>query len=200
MIRAGPVLLCGAQGYRDSVNQIKGNTIMAIKQPRRLTSKMEAFARAVALENQSLADAYRAAYDTAKMQANTIQTEASKLAAHPAVSARVQVLKGRAEAAIIRKAVLTVEQSLDEAASLLKDAQDLGQISAGVAAATLRAKLSGLLVEKPAEKGSALDSMDVEDLLEMRKEVEARIQRAKEALDLVGEAPLAPAAHRRVIN
>ena len=173
---------------------------MTTKQTRRLTSKMEKFSRGVAVEKLSLSDAYRAAYDTAKMQPTTVQSEASKLAAHPAVSARLEVLEGRAEAAIIKKAALTVEQSLDEAGELLEDAQALGQISAGVAAATLRAKLSGLLVEKPAEKGSALDSMDVEDLLEMRKEVEARIQRAKEALDLVGEAPLAPAAHRRVIN
>lgn len=168
----------------------------------RLTSKMEGFARGVAIEKLSLSDAYRANYDTAKMTPKSINDAASKLAAHPAVAQRVQVLSERATAAAVKTAAHTLEASMVEAGSLLEDAQALGQISAGVAAATLRAKLSGLLVEKPNEKKNALDDMAVAELLLMRDEVNARLQRAKDALDLVGETPAAPVVVplRRVIG
>lgn len=165
-----------------------------------LTSKQEAFARGVALEKLSLSDAYRAAYDTAKMQPTTVQSEASKLAAHPEVAARIQVVSKRAEAAAVKKAGLTLEASMEEAASLLQDAQALGQISAGVAAATLRAKLAGHLVEKKENTKDMLSDMDVEGLLSVQAEVNARIQRAKDALALVGEVePVAAPLMRRVI-
>lgn len=200
MIRAGPVLLCGALGYRDSINQIKGDTIMATKHTRRLTAANEVFARKISLENMNQTDAYACAYDVSGRTPEAVHKASSALALKPEVAGRIQLLKGRAEAKSVKAAAYTLDSAMGEAEQLLQDAQALGQISAGVAAAKLRAQLSGHLTEKTPDKGNVLDSMDADGLLEMRKEVEARIQRAKEALDLVGEAPLAPAAHRRVIN
>lgn len=165
---------------------------------------MEKFSRTVALENQSLTDAYRGAYDTAKMQPTTVQSEASKLAAHPEVAARIQVLSERAQAAAIKKAGLTLEASMAEAGELLEDAKSLGQISAGVAAATLRAKLAGHLSERKEEKRDVLDDIDVAILLQMRDEVVQRLQRAKDKLALEDAqrppGPDAPTPFRRVIE
>lgn len=92
---------------------------------------------------------------------------------------------------------------MGEAGNLLEDAQALGQISAGVAAATLRAKLSGHLAENKLESKGALDDMDVQALLEMRADVEVQIQRAKDALELCGDVdspPPPPVPLRRVIG
>ena len=74
-------------------------------------------------------------------------------------------------------------------------------MSAEVAAIKLQAQLAGHLDEKKANPINALDDADVTKLLEIKKEVEARLQRAKEALELAGEAAATPAAPklRRVI-
>lgn len=167
----------------------------------RLTQKMAAFASGVAIEKLSLSDAYRAAYDATKMTPKSINDAASKLAAHPAVAQRVQVLSERATAAIIKKAGFTFEASMDEAGGLLEDAKALGQISAGVAAAALRARLAGLLNEKREEKPGALDDVSVQELLALREIVAAQLQRAADALELVGISPIvAPVIMRRVIG
>lgn len=170
--------------------------------PRRLTSKMEAFAQAVALKKQSLSACYAEAYDAAKMAPKSINDAASKLAAHPAVAQRIEVLVGRAEAAAVKAAAYTIEAAMGEAGRLLEDAKNLGQISAGVAAATLRARLSGLLAEKKEEKKGALSDLDVEGLLALRAELEAKLQREADALELAGAssaaAPVTP--FRRVIG
>lgn len=63
-----------------------------------LTPKQEKFAQlCVALCNQSAA--YRQAYDCTNMKWNTIAPEASKLAAHPEVAARIRQLQDEAAAA-----------------------------------------------------------------------------------------------------
>ena len=93
------------------------------------------------------------------------------------------------------------QDAMDEAATALELAQDLGQASAAVAAIKLRADLAGHLADKQAEKPGALSNMDVDGLLAVKQEVEARIQRAKDALDIVGAPPAAAKPeHRRVIN
>lgn len=167
-----------------------------------LTAKQEAFARGVALEKLGQADAYRAAYDTSKMTPKSVDESASHLAADTKVAARIKVLAERATAAAVKTAGLTLDGSMAEAEALLQDAMALGQISAGVAAATLRAKLSGLLAEKDSKKGNPLDDLDVDGLLQLRVDLEAKIARNREALemtgDLVPEAAAAPI--RRVIG
>lgn len=64
-----------------------------------LTPQQERFAQGcVALHNQSAA--YRQAYDCAGSNFRTITDEASKLAAHPEVAARIQELRNEAAAAV----------------------------------------------------------------------------------------------------
>ena len=55
---------------------------------RALTAKQEAFVRGL-VKGLSQAAAYRAAYDTANMGSHAIHCEASQLAAHPEVTARL---------------------------------------------------------------------------------------------------------------
>lgn len=57
-----------------------------------LTSKQEAFAVGVGSRGETLAQAYRAAYDAANMSQATIHAEACRLMANPLVAARVNAL------------------------------------------------------------------------------------------------------------
>ncbi|MCX7144187.1 MAG: hypothetical protein NT123_24755 [Proteobacteria bacterium] len=166
----------------------------------RLTAKMEAFARNVALKNQSFTDAYTDAYSTEKMAPRTVQTEAKRLAAHPLVAPRLELLRGRAEAAAVKRAALTLDDSLDEAGEMFDGAKAAGQFSAGVAAAKLRAQLAGHLSEKKEEHQGALTDIDVEVLLKMRDELVEKIKQTKEALARKGAQPEEPKPCRRVIG
>ncbi|MDP3940358.1 MAG: hypothetical protein Q8R92_19765 [Deltaproteobacteria bacterium] len=152
-----------------------------------LTAKQEAFARAVAIGGMNQTAAYASTYEVGKSTQKSIQDSASRLAAEPQVKARIKLLTERAAGVAVKKAGLTLAQSMAEAESLLEDAQALGQISAGVAAAKLRAQLAGHLVEKKEEKTGPLTDMDVTSLLALKAEVQAQLQRNKDALDLVGD-------------
>lgn len=57
-----------------------------------LTSKQEAFSVGVGSRGETLAQAYRSAYDAAEMTPHTIHNEACKLMGNPAVAARVNAL------------------------------------------------------------------------------------------------------------
>jgi len=65
--------------------------------PSGITTKMDIFARHVA-EGLSLADAYRAAFATAKMKPRTISNDASRLAKHRGVSAAIEAYRAEIEA------------------------------------------------------------------------------------------------------
>lgn len=57
-----------------------------------LTAKQEAFAQGVGTRGETLADAYRAAYDAANMAPATVHSEACRLMANPVISARINRL------------------------------------------------------------------------------------------------------------
>jgi hypothetical protein len=57
-----------------------------------LTGKQEAFCQGVGTRGETLAVAYRAAYDAANMAPHTVHNEACKLMARPDIAARVNAL------------------------------------------------------------------------------------------------------------
>lgn len=166
-----------------------------------LTPKQERFAQNVALKRMNQSQAYAEAYDATGKTQEAVAKLASSVASHSEVKARIVVLTGRAEAEALKKGALTLEQSLEEAGQMFEDAKALGNTSAGVAAAKLRAQLSGHLVEK-ADKNRAndLEGMDVEGLAELRIAVEAKLQSSRDALAAIGMPVTPPAVARRVIG
>lgn len=164
-----------------------------------LTAKQEVFCQGVAVRKLSQTDAYTYAYDVGKMTPASIHNAASKLAAIDEVKARIVVLTERATAAAVKAGALTLAQSIDEAGQMFEDAKALGQVAAGVAAAKLRAQLSGHLDEKKQDAKGSLDDMDVKGLLAMREAVEAKITSSREALEMVGDVVAPAAPIRRVI-
>jgi len=79
-------------GERPVLTVIEGGGEPPKKRKRRkrraLTAKQEGFVRGL-IKGLSQADAYRAAYDTANMGSHAIHCEASLLASHPEVAARL---------------------------------------------------------------------------------------------------------------
>ena len=109
----------------------------------KLTAKQEAFAQAI-LAGMTQADAYRTAYGQKAMKNETVQQAASRLMANSKVSARVAQLR----APVTKKLQYGLEQAMEEAMAAYNVALEKGNGGAMVAAAQLRAKLNGLLVER----------------------------------------------------
>jgi hypothetical protein len=65
-----------------------------------LTAKQEAFCQGVGARGETLAAAYRAAYDASNMTQHTIHNEACKLMSNPAVAARVNALVAQKQASV----------------------------------------------------------------------------------------------------
>lgn len=160
-----------------------------------ITGANEVFARKVALENMDQSAAYACAYNTSKMTPKSVACAASALATKPEVAQRIVVLRERATQSAVKAAAHTRDAAIDEAEKLLQDAHALGQISAGVAAAKLKAQLAGHLDEKKQDAIDTLADMDASSLVKLREAVEAEIARSREALEMTGgDAPAKPAA------
>jgi hypothetical protein len=72
-----------------------------------LTSKQEKFSQCIA-DGMTQADAYRTAYDAAKMKDATIHVQASKMLADPKIATRVAELRSK----LAKKALWTREMSV----------------------------------------------------------------------------------------
>lgn len=166
-----------------------------------LTGRQEVFCRKVALENMTQRAAYSCAYEAGTKTEAAIDKLASSVASHPEVIARIEVLRQGATAAAIKTAGYSLAQAITEAEEARQDAKGNGQSSAAVAAVTLKAKLSGLLVEKKeVTTRGPLDDQDVAGLVAIRDEVNAKLQRAREALEMSGDQVAPPVPARRVIG
>jgi len=152
-----------------------------------LTAKQAAFCNAVALENQSLTDAYRAVYDTSKCKPETVHRSATQLAKSPTIAARIAELRGKVEATAVKAAAYTLEHAMGEAGDVLERAKAAGQVGAAVSAVTLRAKLAGHLMEKIRVQAGPLDESDVKELIALRDELRARRDAERRA---AGETPI----------
>lgn len=108
-----------------------------------LTSQQEHFAKLVA-QGKSHSDAYRGAYKAEKMKPTSINEEASRLMANPAISSRVDEF--RKEFAPINR--LTLENHIEELNRLKELALEAGKFEAAITAEVNRGKASGLYVTK----------------------------------------------------
>ena len=89
-------------------------------------------------------DAYRAAYSTKNMKAETINVKASLLLKKDKIRARIAELK----APVIEKAQLTLETHLERLGQLSRAAEAAEQYGAAITAETNRGKAAGLYVTK----------------------------------------------------
>ncbi len=128
-----------------------------------ITEKMDAFARHVA-EGTSLADAYRAAFNTANMKPKTVRDDASRLAQHSGVRAAIEAYRAEIEARNRISAVEQEQRIWNEIWGLI-EAEGVPP-SVKVKALDLAARLSGMF--RVREAGELLSSADVEAQLRLR--------------------------------
>jgi phage terminase small subunit len=83
-----------------------------------LTDKQEKFAQAVALEGMSLSDAYRSAYDTARMKDKTINEKASRMAADGNIGARIAELR----ASVASPKIMSAQERMEWLTELINNA------------------------------------------------------------------------------
>lgn len=110
---------------------------------KKLTSKQQAFAQAVA-SGMTHADAYRAAYDASKMKAAAIQSKAYELMQDGEITARVTELRQP----VIEKAQITLQSHLEDLLTLRDGAASRGLFGVAVTAEIARGKASGVRIER----------------------------------------------------
>lgn len=138
-----------------------------------LTPQQEAFCQAIVVGNSQSA-AYRTAYDASRSTPKSVNENASKLMTNTKVISRVAELR----APVVEAVRYDLKAAMGEANLALVMAQAQGNPSVMVAATALRAKLSGLLAEKPAAVPNVLETASTEVLLAMLAEYERRSGRS----------------------
>ena len=110
-----------------------------------MTPKQHQFAREVVL-GKSQADAYRAAYDTLRMNDNSIRREASRLMDNPNVATTVAELQQEADAAVVQERIATREEVLQTLTGYMHSGEPRDSVR--LRAAELMGKHYGLFTER----------------------------------------------------
>ena len=95
---------------------------------------------------KSQADAYRAAYDTLRMNDNSIRREASRLMDNPNVATTVAELQQEADAAVVQERIATREEVLQTLTGYMHSGEPRDSVR--LRAAELMGKHYGLFTER----------------------------------------------------
>lgn len=142
-----------------------------------LTTQQQQFAIDVA-EGNTLSDAYRRSYGAGmRAKAKTIHEEASRLASHPKVSARIAELRAHTAARALKQHAVTTDSLLAECDEALAFARSKEDAHAVIAATKLKAMLTGNVVKERDNARSPLadvpDDQIALELQRLRQEREA---------------------------
>ena len=110
-----------------------------------MTPKQHQFAREIVL-GKSQADAYRAAYDTLRMNDNSIRREASRLMDNPNVATTVAELQQEADAAVVQERIATREEVLQTLTGYMHSGEPRDSVR--LRAAEMMGKHYGLFTER----------------------------------------------------
>ena len=110
-----------------------------------MTPKQHQFAREVVL-GKSQADAYRAAYNTLRMNDNSIRREASRLMDNPNVATTVVELQHKADAAVVQERIASREEVLQTLTSYMHSGETRDSVR--LRAAELMGKHYGLFTDR----------------------------------------------------
>ena len=110
-----------------------------------MTPKQHQFAREVVL-GKSQADAYRSAYDTARMNDNSIRREASRLMDNPNVATTVVELQQKADSAVVQERIASREEVLQTLTSYMHSGEPKDSVR--LRAAEMMGKHYGLFTDR----------------------------------------------------
>ena len=109
----------------------------------KLTAKQDKFARLVA-EGKTQADAYREAYNSAKMKPETIQNSAYKLMQNGEITARIEEYKKQFTKNLDLTSQITVERQLKYTQKAIQECLKSGDFNNYLKAMDMQNKLIGL--------------------------------------------------------
>ena len=110
-----------------------------------MTPKQHQFAREIVL-GKSQADAYRSAYNTARMNDNSIRREASRLMDNPNVATTVVELQQKADAAVVQERIASREEVLQTLTGYMHSGEPRDSVR--LRAAELMGKHYGLFTDR----------------------------------------------------
>ena len=110
-----------------------------------MTPKQHQFAREVVL-GKSQADAYRSAYNTLKMNDNSIRREASRLMDNPKVATTVVELQQKADAAVVQERIASREEVLQTLTGYMHSGEPKDSVK--LRAAEMMGKHYGLFTDR----------------------------------------------------
>ena len=110
-----------------------------------MTPKQHQFAREVVL-GKSQADAYRSAYNTIRMNDNSIRREASRLMDNPNVATTVAQLQHEADVAVVQERIASREEVLQTLTAYMHSGEPGDSVR--LRAAELMGKHYGLFTER----------------------------------------------------
>ena len=110
-----------------------------------MTPKQHLFAREIVL-GKSQADAYRAAYDTLRMNDNSIRREASRLMDNPNVATTVVKLQQEADTAVVQERIASREEVLQTLTGYMHSGEPKDSVR--LRAAELMGKHYGLFTDR----------------------------------------------------
>ena len=152
-----------------------------------LTPQQEKFAQLV-VEGHNQSDAYRGSYKAGRMNARTINEEASRMMANPDIAARVESLRKPIVEAVAIAGRMTLESHIAELERLKELALEAGKFEAAIGAEVHRGKAVGLYVTKTEDvtdpMRKALGRMKpekLESVVEALEQVQAIREKAKSA-------------------
>jgi len=119
----------------------------------KLTAKQEKFARLVA-EGKTQADAYREAYNSSNMKAETIHKRASELFLDGAVSGRVDKYKKEFTKNLDIASQITVERLLKTSQKILQESLKQGDFTNSLKALDFQTKIKGLYAPTKTENNN----------------------------------------------
>jgi hypothetical protein len=125
----------------------------------KLTAKQDKFARLVA-EGKTQADAYREAYNSAKMKPETIQNSAYKLMQNRELTARVEELKKEFTKNLDLTSQITVERQLKYTQKVIQECLKSGDWNSYLKAMDMQNKLIGLYAPTRAVQDTNLQHLD----------------------------------------
>lgn len=141
----------------------------------RLTEPQEKFAQLL-VQGKSQYEAYLEAYPSSQTwKRNAVDSQASQLASDRKIIQRISTIR----APVIKKLQYGLEEAMQEALRAYDLAASTEQVGAMVAAAQLRAKLQGLLVERKEVKVTKLDDYDANEKTLMLESLKGELARRK---------------------
>jgi hypothetical protein len=130
-----------------------------------MTPKQHQFAREVVL-GKSQADAYRSAYNTLRMNDNSIRREASRLMDNPKVATTVAALQQKADSAVVQERIASREEVLQTLTGYMHSGEPKDSVR--LRAAEMMGKHYGLFTDRIEAVVTELSSEEIQIKLEAK--------------------------------